>query len=215
MNSLFIFSLDGVLIDSRKDIFAACNMLRADYELGDLSPHDLKAAPNMSSCDLVRTVIGDSSVDLDEAVRRYQKHYETCMFDSSKLYIGARDGIKKLHSVSHRLAILSNKPTHVTHMILDHFGLTQYMFMIIGEGGDHPIKPDPAAITMMIHEAEAAPNCVWFVSDNEADLTMATQAGVKRGFAKYGYGTASNDSFDLKMMSFIDFEKFIDRSDRF
>ena len=210
MNSLFIFNLDGVLIDSRRDLCVSINRLRADFDLDPIELGVLKSNLEFGCRDLILKSIGRVDVSDADILSTFYKYYCQTMFEATKLYIGVNDGIKRLHSVRHRLAVLSDKPTNITHMILDHFLLTQYMYMVIGDGGDHPPKPNPSLITMMAHEAEADINNVWLVTDNESDLKMATQAGVKRAFAKYGYGKSDPELYDLKILSFIDFEKYID-----
>ena len=215
MNSLFIFSLDGVLIDSKRDLFTSINMVRSDFELDAISIDQFKYYICHDRDKYILRCVGRVNADSSTVVALFYKYYKECMFDSTKLYIGVLDGIKKLHSVNHRLAVLSSKPTHIVDMLLSYFGLAQYMFMIVGEGGDHPVKPDPNAIPMMCHEAETNDNSVWYISDNEQDLFMGRKSGVRCAFSKYGYGNSNSDMFDLKIMSFIDFEKFIDCSSRF
>ncbi len=110
LSRLFLFDLDGTLIDSRTDLAAATNRMRALHQLPPLP------------IDLVTTFVGDgirtlavraldgTTVDPDVAAAEIGKAYDEHLTDTTTVYPGVENGLRALRSAGHVLALVTNKP---------------------------------------------------------------------------------------------------------
>ncbi|MCC7299878.1 MAG: HAD hydrolase-like protein, partial [Verrucomicrobia bacterium] len=185
---LLIFDLDGTLADSRADLATGINLMRAHYSLPPLSMETIEGFIGDGIRVLVERSLQGADIDVDEALALDKKFYAEHMLDETTLYPGVKDGLQKLIAAGHLLAVLSNKPGNPSRAILNHLGVGDLFFRIIG-GGDVPnLKPAPDGIIALIEESGALTENVWMLGDHHTDLEVAHNAGVKSGFLTYGIG---------------------------
>lgn len=185
---LLIFDLDGTLADTRADLATGINLMRAHYGLPPISMELIETYVGDGIRKLVERSLQGAAVDVDEALELDRRLYREHMLDETVLYPGVADGLKKLASAGHALAVLSNKPGDPSRIILKHLGVDHLFFRILG-GGDVPkLKPAPDGIFALIKESGIAAENVWMLGDHHTDLEVAHNAGVKSGFVTYGIG---------------------------
>lgn len=211
MAKLFVFDLDGTLVDSVGGIVASVNKTRADYGFSPLAR------------DLIRSFTGDGAVKLlerscvdielpvpmEDAVKRMVQNYAKDPVVDSCLYPGVAAGIKQLHDAGSLLVVVSNKPVIVGEKILTHFGLMPYLTENIGGGSGFPLKPSPDALFHLMEKYQVSKNDVCVIGDNHTDLNFARNAGVKSIFCKYGFGTKEDALSDFEADSFSDCVKIL------
>jgi phosphoglycolate phosphatase len=199
---LLIFDLDGTLIDSRADLAASINHMRASFGYDPLPKATISSFIGNGVRKLVERSIRSTNIDLDEAMARNKAYYFSHLVEKTTCYPGVKEGIPKLAKAGHMLAVLSNKPGDPTRSILTHFGLSTYFNPIIG-GGDIPVlKPDPEGVFHCMQTAKVEASRTWMIGDHCTDLAVAKNAGVRSGFAEYGFGDAKELSFDQKFSTF-------------
>jgi phosphoglycolate phosphatase len=185
---LLIFDLDGTLADTRVDITTGINLMRAHYGLPAISMEIVETYVGDGIRKLVERALQGADVNVDEALALNRKFYSEHMLDETALYPGVTEGLKKLAAAGHRLAVLSNKPGDPSRTILQHLGVGDLFFRIIG-GGDLPnLKPAPDGIVALMSESGIAAQNTWMLGDHHTDLEVAHNAGVKSGFVTYGIG---------------------------
>jgi phosphoglycolate phosphatase len=199
---LFIFDLDGTLVDSLPDIAAALN-----HALGALSRPPLPLA-DVQSCvgegitrlaekalllhapgpDPQRspTVPGADRVQaLAEEIRAYYRVHP-CVH--SRLYPGIGELLQALRTdPAHRLAVLTNKPAEVTRALLAALGLATAFDAVIGDGDGYPRKPDPAAARALLARFSVDPTRALIIGDGIPDLTVARAVPCASAAALWGY----------------------------
>ena len=129
---IIIFDLDGTLIDSRRDLAAGVNHMRAHYDLSPLSLEMASSYIGDGVRKLVERSLQGADVDLDEAVRINKEYYFSHLTVYTTLYAGVADGLRRLASAGHKLALLTNKPGDPSRAILHHFELDHFFTSIIG-----------------------------------------------------------------------------------
>jgi len=185
---LLIFDLDGTLADTRADLATGINRMRAHYSLSPLSMEKIETYIGDGIRVLVERSLQGAEVNVDEALALNKKFYAEHMLDETVLYSGVTEGLKKLATTGHLLAVLSNKPGDPSRTILKHLGVGDLFFRIIG-GGDLPnLKPAPDGILELMKESGIQPENTWMLGDHHTDLEVAHNAGVKSGFLTYGIG---------------------------
>lgn len=205
---LIIFDLDGTLVDSRADLAASINHMRTTFGCEPLPKETISGFIGNGVRKLVERSIRGTDIELDAAMKLNREYYFSHLVVKTTCYPGVEEGIPKLAEAGHVLAVLSNKPGDPSRSILTHFGLSKYFNSIIG-GGDIPVlKPDPDGVFQCIKTAKADLNTTWMIGDHCTDLAVAKNAGVKSGFAEYGFGDAKGLSFDQKFTTFSELVDF-------
>ncbi len=207
LSRLFLFDLDGTLIDSRADLAAATNRMRALHALPPLS------------IDLITTFVGDgvrtlavraldgTDIDPDVAAAEIGRAYDEHLMDATTVYAGVEKGLHDLHEAGHVLALVTNKPGPHAKRLLDHFRWTSLFAILLG-GGDTPeLKPSPLPLQTAMQHTGFSPADTFMVGDHHTDLEAARRAGVRSVFLSSGFGHPGTEKPDLV---FSDFSAFVD-----
>lgn len=183
-----LFDLDGTLIDSRRDLTTAVNLLRAEYQLAPLSVEAVTSLIGDGARNLVRRALARADVDLDAALARFKQHYAAHMTDETICYPGTHSTLAALRAAGLHCAVITNKPEHPTRALLAHFGLLAFFDPVIGGDTLPVLKPDPRAL---LHVAELwglPPACIIMVGDHDTDITAAHRAGMRAVYLRSGFG---------------------------
>jgi phosphoglycolate phosphatase len=106
------------------------------------------------------------------------------------LFEGAAFTLQKLHDRGVRCAIVSNKGSEAVQRSLKASGIDAYVAIFVGEQPGVLAKPHPAIL--LEHVIPRFPEIdrerMLMIGDTEADIQFARNAGIKAGWAAYGYG---------------------------
>jgi phosphoglycolate phosphatase len=170
-----IFDLDGTLIDSRKDIAAACN-------------HTLVwAGREPLPEDVVASFVGDGarnllarafaleprSPEIDRALAEFVRFYTANPVVHTRWMPGA---LEALDALEVPVALVTNKAKTVTLAILDALKATSRFAAIYG-GGDGPLKPSPEPLYTVTRAMGVAPADTWMIGDASQDIGAGKAAG--------------------------------------
>lgn len=185
---LLIFDLDGTLVDSRADLAAGINHMRENYGLGPLSLNVVSGYVGNGVRKLVERSLQGTSVDVDEALQINKDYYFSHATVHTTLYDGVAEGVRTLKAAGHRLAVLTNKPSHPSRAILKYFQLDEFLDIIIGGDDLNQLKPKPGGILRCLEICAMEPSDAWMVGDHCTDLAAAENAGIASAFCRYGFG---------------------------
>ncbi len=176
---LFIFDLDGTLVDSTGDLAASVNAMRARFGLDPLPVRSVAGCVGEGVRLLVERCLADSvGIPVDEAVRLFSEHYADHCLDTTRLLPGVSTTVEKLAARA-SLAVVSNKPEAMTRKILDALGLMPPMSAVIGGDSVSGRKPDPAPILEVLRRTGARPEEALMVGDGWTDIAAGKAAGIK------------------------------------
>ena len=199
---LLIFDLDGTLIDSRADLAAGINHMRAQFGLAPLAVETIGGYVGNGVRKLVTRSLQGAVVDVDEALRINLEYYWSHLTVHTTLYPGVEEGVRRLEEAGHKLALLTNKQGESSRAIMRHFELDGFFSAIVG-GGDVPgLKPEPDGVFQCLETAATKASNAWMVGDHYTDLAVAQNAGVKSAFMQYGFGEERGYKPDLYFSSF-------------
>lgn len=123
----------------------------------------------------------------------FQQRVEGRQAQMTRLFPGAEDLLRKLHSHGVGTGIVTSKRLTTLHTILERFGLEEVLgFTIGGEGVARP-KPDPQGLNMGIAALGAPREAVLYCGDTTIDAATAQNAGVD--FAAVCNGTTKAPAF--------------------
>ncbi|MBI3987638.1 MAG: HAD-IA family hydrolase [Lentisphaerae bacterium] len=212
---LLIFDLDGTLIDSRRDLCTAVNLMRGHYALPPLPLDTVAGFVGDGVRKLVIRSLPESGVNPaiggtnpDEAVRLMIGFYRAHLTDETVLYPGVRAGMEALWKAGFTLALISNKVVEACETLLRHFGIRPFFSSVLGGDSGPALKPDPAAILETLRALQADPGRTWMVGDHVADLQAARAAGVRSVFVTYGIGHKGAETPDKTFDAFNDLAGF-------
>ena len=190
---LFVFDLDGTLVDSRRDISDAANALLMACGAAPIPEADIGRMVGDGAARLVARAFRASGIDLPaDALERYLALYGERLLHHTRPYNGIPATLEALASRA-ALAVLTNTPLAATRRILDGLDLSRYFPADAVLGGDGPFarKPDPEALRHLIAGAQASPESTLMVGDSDIDRRTARSAPSRLCLARYGFGFSS------------------------
>ena len=177
----FIFDLDGVLINSKKNMELSWNYVNNKYSLkiGFKNYFRYLGIPFYEILKKLRI-----EKKLFEKIHYDYKRFSRANIDKVKLY---KDVLSVLKFLSKKclIAVVTSKDKSRTLEILKKFNLP---FKII-ECPSKKIKgkPDPALIKIALKKLKSSIENSYYVGDMEVDYITSKKAKIKFIFSKYGY----------------------------
>lgn len=187
---LVVFDLDGTLIESLPAIETAVNEVRRKNGRPPRSTEEVRSAIGDGARVLSGRLFSDFARgdDLDAIHLDFLEVYERqSVLDPHPWRRGARELLDHLLSDGLELAILTNKPLHLTERILERTG-TSSLFRAVRCPENSPRKkPDPSSLLALIAEAGRRRGDTVFVGDSVVDFATGRGAGVTTFGVRGGY----------------------------
>ena len=181
---IFIFDLDGVLINSKINMRYAWNYSRKQNNL------------NVSFSEYFENIGTPFEIFLNKIkIKKNQKSIEKSFrlgsiknFHKIKLYPEVKKNLIKIKKMDFKIGILTSKDKNRTIKILNKFRIKNLFYFIECPTKNLRGKPHPDQIIKIIKKYSVHPKSVTYVGDMISDFTTANRAKVNFIFADYGYG---------------------------
>lgn len=182
----YLFDLDGTLTDPKEGITKCFRY--ALEKMGVESP-ELTALEQYIGPPLVKSFQEYFSEEgAKKAVEYYRERYrETGIFENG-VYEGIEDVLKTAKANGKKLALATSKPQHFAQIIMDHYGLSQYIDVLVGARNDAQTKAD--VIRQVFAEAgldEESRKYAVMVGDRLHDIEGAKECGIASLGVRFGY----------------------------
>ncbi len=186
---LFIFDLDGTLIDSSVDLAIAMNATRQYAGLSPLDPTLIYSFVGNGAAKLVRRALpADASEDsIKDCLQFFLEFYAAHALENTVLYPNVQSVIEHLHKAGHTLAVLTNKPIAITWEILLALGLGQTFAAVYGGDSFAVKKPDPVGIFNVMKDTGMSAAETVMVGDSYVDVQTARNAEVMSCGVGWGF----------------------------
>jgi phosphoglycolate phosphatase len=182
---VYLFDVDGTLVDSAADICGAIQGVLADTPQNQVSEEFLRGYIGRHLLDLFQDLFpGYTAAEIEPMIERYRTIYPARNHASTACYPGIKEALQKLPG---RKSTATTKGTPTTKLVLEKFGLLPYFDHVQGTDG-FPAKPHPDVIFHALQGLGASKEECLFVGDSAADMEAAKRAGVKSCAVTYGYG---------------------------
>lgn len=186
---VYLFDVDGTLLDSAQDICGAVQCVLANAGRHDVEFDFLKSYIGLHLIDLFQDVFpGCTTEQIDAWVQEYRTVYPARGHRLTRVYPGVKEGLSALGG---RKSTATTKGTPTTRAILNQFALLPYFDHVQGTDG-FPAKPEPNVIHASLEVLGVKPEECLLVGDSAADMEAGRRAGVRICGVRYGYG-----NFDL------------------
>jgi phosphoglycolate phosphatase len=178
---LFLFDLDGTLVDSSRDIAHSVHCMLERLRLPSVRAAEILAFVGEGSRVLIeRTLRAATGRDPDpgavtRATEIYFEEYAEHLLDSTRLYPGVGDTLQALEWAT--LGVVTNKLESFTQTILDALGVAERFAIILGGDSTSRRKPDPAPLREAMARTAAAPEETVMVGDSAIDVKAGQAAG--------------------------------------
>jgi phosphoglycolate phosphatase len=190
MFQLYVFDLDGTLIDSRRDLANATNALLVECGAAALPEDRIGRMVGDGAATLVARAFEAAGMTRPpDALARFLRIYDAHLLDYTRPYPGIVAALDTLGARA-SLAVLTNKPLASTREILAGLDLARYFDADAIIGGDGPFarKPDPAGLRHLMARVGATAASTLLVGDSVIDWKTARDASAHVCLARYGFG---------------------------
>ena len=178
---LFIFDLDGTLIDSRADLVTSLNLALVKLGHITLSTARIGSFVGEGVNTLIRralhAVTGQEpdAASIKAAVQVYMDQYADHLLEKTYLRDNA---VKMLDALAGaQCAVVTNKPEKFSKIILEGLGIADRFAMILGgDSVEHP-KPAPEALFKAIEFCRATTAETVMIGDSLTDINAGKAAG--------------------------------------
>jgi len=182
---VYLFDVDGVLLDSATDICGAVQAVLEQYRFPKVTNTYLKNWIGHHLEDLFRGLKPEiDAAQVEAMVTGYRAIYHARGHANTSVFPGVAEALAGLGG---RKSTATTKGTPTTRYILERFGLLQYFDHVQGTDG-FPAKPNPDVLLKSIELFGVRPEDCLMVGDSVADMAAGRAAGVKTCAVRYGYG---------------------------
>jgi phosphoglycolate phosphatase len=190
--SVIVFDLDGTLVDSLGDLHRALNLTLAELRCGTLALATVQSMVGDGVGQLVSRALEATGCEADpqQAVARYLAHYEADPVAHTQVYPGVRTTLEAFRQQGIPLAVLTNKLSRSTQLVLERLDLARYFSRVVSGDSLEFRKPDPRVLLALLASFGARPAGALMVGDSEVDADTARAAGVPFVLVTYGYHRA-------------------------
>jgi phosphoglycolate phosphatase len=179
--SLFIFDLDGTLINSKADIAYSMNLALAGMGMQPLPVERVAEFIGDGMQILVERALRETTgsrpdpLKVRNCMELFKKEYGQHLLDQTRLYPQVVESLDLLSWA--KLAVVSNKPEKFSKQILEGLGIAARFGAIIGGDTTGTRKPDPAGIFKAIELCGGMPSESLMVGDSPVDIAAGKAAG--------------------------------------
>ena len=193
---LFLFDLDGTLIDTAPDFLTSLNNVLAKNNRDLVHLDDIRQFISDGSGKLVEVGFGiDNSHEqfneLKLALLREYKKNLTCL---SKLFDGVKDLIDCLNNKNIVYGIVTNKPLEYAKPIIEFFDEFRDCKILVCPDHVRKAKPDPEGINLACNKLGIDSRFACYVGDHNVDIAAGLAANVPVFACEYGYGSFKKGS---------------------
>tara|TARA_B100000945_G_C20323212_1_gene568693 strand:- start:343 stop:1029 length:687 start_codon:yes stop_codon:yes gene_type:complete len=186
-----LFDLDGTLLDSAPDITLALNKALMKNQLNPIDESIVRNLIGNGSNELIARVLNRKTKKADHLLHKkihgdFLIAYKKQSYFFSKLYADVQETLGILYQ-SFSLVCLTNKPSPITHLVLNLTGLASSFRLIISGDTLQQMKPSPVGVNFCLKNLECKREDMVIVGDSAVDIKTAAAAGVKAIGVTYGY----------------------------
>jgi HAD superfamily hydrolase (TIGR01509 family) len=182
---VYLFDIDGTLLDSAPDICGAQSEVLAAAGCPPVSFETLRSYVGLELRALFCSMIPNlTDAGLEKLSEEYSRTYRERRHAGTRPYPGVHEALAALCGMK---STATTKSTAGTKMVLEHFGLLRHFDHVQGSDGIR-CKPAPDVVLAAIAGLGAQPEDCILVGDSPADMEAGRLAGVKICAVTYGYG---------------------------
>ena len=187
-----IFDLDGTLVDTAPDLWAATNHVMKTLKRRPVTMEEVRSFVGHGAKALIARGCAATGEPVDErAVESlYQEfviYYAANIAEASKPYPGLIPFLDKARAEGIVMGVCTNKLESLSVRLVHALGLAPYFGAIVGPDTIGVAKPDPRPLHETLQRLGKADGRVVMFGDSETDIKTAQNAGVPIVAVSFGY----------------------------
>lgn len=183
-----LFDLDGTLLDSATDLYAALKMQCEEMQAPPPPFAMVREVVSRGSRAILRCAFPDLGDDaLLTLLPRYLALYQAVMAEHTHPFDGIDELLAVLEAQGIAWGIVTNKPGFLTDELVQRIGWAARPAAVVS-GDTLPVKkPDPAPVLLACERAGLDPARCLFVGDDRRDVLAGGAAGAYTVAVRWGY----------------------------
>lgn len=175
---IYIFDLDGTLLDTLQDLAASVNYALRQHHMPEHSIDDVRRFVGNGVRRLMERAIPEGAANpaFEAAFATFRKYYMEHSLDTTRPYDGIPELIHELKKRGCRMAVVSNKMMAATQELVHHF--FPEIEVAIGEDEAAGIRKKPAPDTVFAAMKQLGEGSAVYVGDSDVDLATARNSGL-------------------------------------
>ena len=179
MYDVYIFDLDGTLLDTLGDLVAAVNFALRTHGMPQHSVDDVRRFVGNGVRMLMRRAVpdGEQNPQFGQALDTFRNYYLEHSLDTTRPYPGIPEMLSELRRRGKHLAVVSNKFQTATEELCRHF-FADTIEVAIGENEAAGIRKKPAPDTVLAALRNMGGGSAVYVGDSDVDILTARNSGL-------------------------------------
>ena len=191
---LFLFDLDGTLVDSAPDLAAAVNKVRTLNHFEPLDPKSLEPFASQGAPGLIGKAFGISTEDPNypQLKKQFLDFYAINTAKLTTVYPGMPEVLDGLKARGFKLGVMTNKYERLAKDVLTKLGVIDLFDVVIGSDSEgSAMKPDPDGLLTAAKKLDFKPEETLYAGDDQRDVQAAKAAGMRSAIVGWGYSKQS------------------------
>lgn len=188
-----LFDLDGTLLDSAPDLFAALVAHCAEEGIAPPAYAPVRQVVSRGARAVLRCAFADRGEPALEAlVPRYLQLYQQVMASETAAFEGVDELLAQIEASGVRWGIVTNKAAYLADDLVARIGWDKRASTVVS-GDTLPVKkPDPAPVLLACQRSGLLPAQTLFVGDDRRDIEAGAGAGLFTVAVSWGYLDGGN-----------------------
>ena len=214
---LFIFDLDGTLVDTAPDFRNSLNYMLSELNEPQVTLAEIRDLVGYGARELIRRTVITKNIPYDdnkinEMLKIFLLHYTHNIDDDSVLFENVDKVLNSIKSKELKLAICTNKMERLSNMLLEKLGILHYFDYLVGGDTFPKSKPDPFPLIEICRRLNVSEDESLMIGDSATDLNAGHNANMPVVLVGYGYTDNKNiyNDADLVINNFSQLTELIE-----
>lgn len=195
MYKYILFDLDGTISDSGPGITKSVQHALNKMGIEENDLESLKKFVGPPLRDSFKRYYDIKPEDMEKCIGFYRERYSTIGLFENEVYEGIPELVKSLYDKGFKPVLASSKPRVFVEKILEHFGILQYFYVVMGSELDGSLENKIDIINACLEKIEAkegirpdVKDCV-MIGDRLYDIEAANALGMPNIGVTFGFGS--------------------------
>lgn len=171
---LFIFDLDGTLVDAYKAISESLNFCREEFGYEHIDFAVMKSSIGYGDRNFIAEFFPRNQVD--KALAMYRQHHKSSLKKHVRLKPYAKMMLYNLSRRKKLLAIASNRPAAYTDIVVKALDIKKYFDFILCADEINSLKPAPKILFEVLKKLNIQTADAVYAGDMDVDMETAERA---------------------------------------
>ncbi len=188
---LFLFDLDGTLIDSKEDIANSVHYTMDALGLPRIDDDIIYSFVGHGVMPLIRQSLEAAAPEKlaelseEKALSIFRKHYDAHCTDKTYAFDGVLEVLNRFQD--RPKVVVTNKSQGFSEKIIAGLKLAPFFKGIYGGDTSFPKKPDPSVVIHLLARFHANPKKTVIIGDSHVDIDTGKNAGILTCGVTYGF----------------------------